>query len=212
MKSPTFSTIILLSLLIIVPVKLSAQQQVDVSSLEESYKGGFSRFNIGITPLNFSMTISENAEKESYSLVPISFDIIFGRRINRSVAPYFRIGGHVLVKETSNFESFSQAGLNLGLNIYYRDPNTYIAPEIGLAVVNYGYKIYDNLQLVDSRDFSNIGVDLGLRGGRDWHVSGKFFIGTQLYLAYFYSREMELTYPKGSGFFYGVNLSFKFGK
>ena len=209
MKSRKHTLPLILFIFFAISHPLLSQQQVDVSSIDESLKGGFFRVNFGIAPLNF--TKIDVTDKESYTLVPISFDFVAGKRLGRAVAPYFRVGGHVLIKETTNFTSFSQAGMNIGCNIYYRNPNTYIAPEAGLAIVNYEY-YPDPLMSAATEDIENIGVDIGLRAGRDWHVSGKFYLGTQLYLAYFNSWTQEVTHPKGSGFFYGVNLSLKFGK
>ena len=197
----TLSVLFLFLIIMLIQQSSSAQQQVDVSQFEDSYKGGFFRVNVGITPGNISYT----NEFSSESVVPIYFDFGGGKRINKTFAPYFLVYGHVLIKETITLLNFSQSGMSLGSNLYLRNPNGYIAPEIGLAML-----MFDMNGGNESTD--NLGAKFAFKWGRDFHIGGKMFFGTNIYLSYFLTTNSDDNTRKGNGFFYGFNLSVKYGK
>ena len=177
-----------------------SQQQVDLSSASASYSGGFFQINAGISPGNITY------ESVGYEVPALNFEFEVGKRVNRAFAPYFAMGFQMLPKETNSFDSFLQMGMKLGSKFYLKNPNFYLAPEIGLDVLGFekeGREDYPS---------DNMGMVLALKSGRDWHVAGKFFAGFQLFLSYVSTNNSDTDYGKATGFFYGVNLSLKFGK
>ena len=192
-----------------------AQQKVDIDPNSRVYEGGFFRGSVGITPGKISYIRNDVTEIPSASLTPLFFDFNFGKRINRGLAAYFKITGRVLLKEASNFSTYSLADMGLGANIYLRNSNYYIAPEIALAILHFEYE-----SLPENKSFSPLsdpGLSLTLKSGSDWHLFGNTFIGTQVFLTYARTWYMDtdenpaINYTS-TNLFYGVSLSLKFGK
>lgn len=182
---------------------VNGQQLANLGDISDSYKGGFFRMSAGIAPGNFGVFSGE--EKTNYSITTVHFDFTAGKRLNKAIAPYFNLHGNVLIKETNYFSSFSESGMSLGSNLYFLNPTTYIAPQIGLSILN-----YEENGGNDYRD--NLGANFTLKTGWDRYLGKKVFFGVQLFLTYYFDRNMDDPYAKWNGTFYGVNLSLNLGK
>jgi hypothetical protein len=209
-----FQSLCFIFIIVLTQQNSFAQQQVDVSAFEESYKGGFFKVDVGLTMGSISYGNDIYPILDGDKIIPLYFDFVAGKRLSRAIAPYILVYGHVLLKETSSLSSLSQAGFNVGSNFYLKNPNAYIAPEIGLALLTMEAYIRDNLNTItETNSYSdNMGLKLAVKWGRDFHISGKMFFGTNLYLSYFTAKSNDTESNKGNGFFYGVNFSLKYGK
>gem|GEM_PF-6868407 len=209
MKSEALFVLLLLAL----SIPAHAQRQVTIDPQSKVYEGGFFRVNLGLSPGSGNYTIDGYSLYSQAAVTPLYFDANFGKRVSRSLAFYFKMYGNVLLKETSYFSTFSQAGMGVGSNIYIKSSNYYIAPEISLAILDfYYYNSFDNFYV--ENDAGDLGVDITIKSGKDWHLFGSTFVGTQVFLTYYKTNyiEDETIVAGGTGFHYGVALSLKFGK
>lgn len=200
-------------LLIAFSIHANAQRQVTIDPQSKVYEGGFFRVNVGLSPGSGSYEIDGDPLYSDATITPLYFDANFGKRINRSLAPYFKMYGHVLLKETSYFSTFSFAGMGIGSNIYIKNSNYYIAPEISLTILDFFYYNSFNSLYVEN-DAGDLGIDITVKSGKDWHLFGSTFAGTQVFLTYYKTNNIdEDTFVAGgTGLHYGVALSLKFGK
>ena len=198
----TGSHLKLILLLLVFGSPVFGQQTVDLSKVNAAYEGSFFKVNIGIAPGTFKDLLND----DSYQIAPLHFDIGGGKRLNKTFAPYINLHGNVLIKSTQYFSAFSEAGLGAGLNIYSKRANTYIAPEASFSVLAYEEN--------GGNDFSrgNMGANLTVRSGWDFHIGGHVFAGAEAMLSYFFAKNSEDEYLKWNGFLYGANLYLKFGK
>jgi hypothetical protein len=182
-------------------IAAAAQQKVDLSSADAAYKGGFFRVSAGIAPGKITYTDALDGN----SVGTVHFNILGGKRLNRNVAPYAHLYGNVLVKQTNALSQLSVAGMGLGTYLYLLDPNMYLTPEAGLAIL-----VFEENGGNDYMD--NLGGCFTIRTGKDWHLTRKAFAGVQIFYSFFFSNSLDDEYAKGRGSFYGVNVSLKFGK
>jgi len=209
MKSEALFVLLLLAL----SIPAHAQRQVTIDPQSKVYEGGFFRVNAGLSPGSDNYEINGSSFYSGGTITPFYFDVNFGKRINRSLAAYFKMYGNVLLKEASYFSSFSFAGMGIGSNIYIKNSNYYIAPEISLTILDFVY--YDSYyNMYIENDAGDLGFDITVKSGKDWHLFGSTFVGTQVFLTYYKTNNIdeETIVAGGNGFHYGVALSLKFGK
>ena len=103
--------------------------------------------------------------------------------------------------------------MRLGGTFYIKGGNSYFAPEAGLEILWFEYED----PIINSRDQPLcLGLGSALKYGYDFHLSGKFFLGGQLFISYAYAWETEsperMETPVANSFLYGAALSLKLGK
>ena len=164
---------------------VSGQQSVDLSQLDNAYKGPFFKVGFGIA----------NGNAGDYGITPLHLDLEAGKRLSRGIAPYFDVHSNFLIKE-DNLSSYQETGVGVGINFYSKKATTYLAPEISFSTVNYKTKS-------DVSD-SYAGVNLTLKSGWDMHITGHVFGCVEAMLSYIAAD--------WKGFLFGANLYLKIGK
>ena len=197
-----------------------AQKQVDLNALEDEnprlFSGKYFRGGVGIARAAQDF----GTVYEGISLTPLQVNLEFGTRIKRTYGIYFGMYLNTMLNETyyglgytginTTIEAWIQSSLNLGGLFYLKGGNSYIAPEVGLAV--------GNIETTEFYPVGTIGVHTALKYGYDWHILNKFYLGAQAYISYDNCKHDE-DYTDDTGevlvsttLMYGVNLTIKLGK
>jgi hypothetical protein len=198
-------------------VTVNGQQKVDLDRAltdnPELYSGSFSRIGIGFSRSNFNY----GSRLDGLVLNPLHMSIDLGKRMNRNFGAYFTIAGEVLVKEklfgVDLLNQWIQGGMRLGGIIYIMGGNSYFAPEVGLDLLTFTYEEY---RITNPETPFCAGLGSSLKYGYDIHLSGKLFLGGQLYISYAYCWETgtpaSIPAPTANSFVYGAALNLKIGK
>ena len=204
---------VFLFLIIFTSITAFGQKQVDLNALENENPGLFSgryfRGGVGIARAsqNYGSTFT------GIAVSPLNLNLEFGTRIKRTFGFYFGICANVMLKETYtaglNLVSWSQSSLNLGGLYYLKGGNSYIAPEVGVAV-----GVIEDIYALED----NVGVHTALKYGYDWHLLEKFYLGAQAFIAYDHCKHSDDYIDVGTGevlisstVMFGVNLTVKLG-
>lgn len=179
----------------------NAQNTVQVSELNDSYKGAFGRITVGYGFGHAEYQPVTTGE----TLYPLHLDLIAGKRLGRVAAPYFNIHMNTQLRATAGLSAFQETGMGLGCHFYVLNPNAYFAPELGLEILM--------LEEAQGNDYTdNMGGYFTLNAGYDHLLFPGFFIGGKLFFTYFMARDIDDSYNQGSGYVLGAAFSVKFGK
>lgn len=212
-----FSPFVIFLLLTPCMVSVYGQQKVDIdlalANDPELFTGNFSRVGIGFSRSNFNY----GTVIDGMVLNPLHMSIDFGKRMNRNFGAYFTFAGDLMLREKSFgvdwLNSWIQAGMHVGALFYIMGGNSYFAPEIGVDILTFEYTEHQVTPLTSP---FCAGLGSSLKYGYDIHLSGKIFLGGQLYISYAYSWETgtqgTVQSPVANSFIYGAALNLKFGK
>lgn len=204
-------------LLMLCNVGTSGQQTVNLdkalSENPELFTGNFSRIAIGFSRSSFNY----GSTFDGVVLSPLHIHLDLGKRMSRNFGAYFNFSGDLLMKSkqlgSDWMNQWIQAGLHLGGSFYFLGGNSYVAPEIGLGLFSFGYQ--ESLSPYPDKPFC-AGLSANLRYGYDWHISGKVFLGGQIYISYSHAWETgipeSVEAPVATSFIYGAALTLKLGK
>ena len=137
--------------------------------------------------------------------------------MNRNFGAYFSFTGNFLLKERSlgyqQINQWSQGNLQLGGLYYFTGGNSFFALEAGMGLLIFEYS---ESQVVNPEKPLCAGPSASLRYGYERHITGRFFLGGQIFISYLHSWQTgvpEGSEPPAAGTFtYGVALSVKLGK
>lgn len=203
--------------LILVSRFTAGQQTVDLEKAARDnpslFSGNFSRVAIGLSRSTFHY----GPLFDGFILSPLHLNLDLGKRMNRKFGAYFSLTGDFLLNAPSlgihRINRWTRGQLQLGGLYYFTGGNSFFAAEAGAGLLSFEYA---ESRIVNPDKPLCAGPVVCLRYGYERHMTGRFFLGGQIFTSYYYGRETgvpEGSEPKtASSFTYGAALSLKLGK